>query len=97
MKRLFLRAFVRNEWGVFNEGWTYRALADLLNEKGIKASKTDVSNAGRDNAPLVEVKLKCDSGAVQFLQVVLEQFPSFELFRVFDAEELEKARDVLRN
>lgn len=96
LKRLFLRAFVRNDWGVSNEGWTYEGLAEFLKEKGIKASKTDVSNAGRPNAPLVEVKLRCDGGAVEFLQVVLEQFPGFELFRVFDSEELKKAQDALR-
>ncbi|UYW26440.1 DNA polymerase [Methylorubrum extorquens] len=92
LKRLFLRAFVRGEWGISNEGWTYKELASFFEHKGIKMSETDVKNAKRDNAPLVEIKLICNDEAVSFLRVALENFSDFELFRVFDADELQKVR-----
>ncbi|MFF8801430.1 MULTISPECIES: DNA polymerase [unclassified Methylobacterium] len=92
LKRLFLRAFVRGEWGISNEGWTYKELASFFEHKGIKMSETDVKNAKRDNAALVEVKLICNDEAVAFLRVALENFPNFELFRMFETDEIVKAR-----
>ncbi|TXN43623.1 hypothetical protein FV233_17815 [Methylobacterium sp. WL7] len=95
LKRLFLRAFVRNEWGISKEGWSYRELADFLSLKGIKTSEMAVKNAARDNASLCEVKLRCDGEAVNFVRVIVEQFSSFELFHLFADEDLKKINGEL--
>ncbi|MCJ2117842.1 DNA polymerase [Methylobacterium sp. J-001] len=95
LKRLFLRAFVRNEWGISKEGWSYRELADFLSLKGIKTSEMSVKNAARDSATLSEVKLRCDEEAVSFARVIVEQFANFELYRVFAGEDLEEIQRKL--
>lgn len=96
LKRLFLRAFVRNEWGISNEGWTYKELVCHLEQKGIKTSEMDVKNAKRDNAPLAEVSLSYDADVINLLRVILEMFPDFELFRVIDEKTLLKVTRELQ-
>ena len=83
MKRTFLRAFVRNAWGVVSDGekLTHQAMADWLSSIGYDTKKEDVSNSIRANAKLVEHLVPVADEVVAFIKAVQVRFPDMEVAR----------------
>jgi hypothetical protein len=81
MKRTFLRAFVRNTWGVVSDGdkLTHQAMADWLSSIGYETKKAAVSNSIREE--LVEHLVPAADEVVAFIKAVQLRFPDMEVAR----------------
>ncbi|MGF7174354.1 DNA polymerase [Azospirillum doebereinerae] len=89
LKRQFLRALARGAWGISRDGWTNGELAAWLTQAGYPTTESDVKNAGRRSAKLVEHSVAASPAALALLRVILPEFPSLDLRAVFAEEELE--------
>lgn len=80
--RMFLRAFVRDQWGLTSDALSYPDLAAWLSECGYPCKREAVENARRRNAVLQPHAVRRTPAVLQFVAAVLGRFPSF------DAEQL---------
>jgi hypothetical protein len=76
--RMFLRAFVRSEWGLSQDAMSYREIARWLTEGGYCCTRNDLKNAARANSRLVEHQILPTAEVCNFLVYVKQQFPNFE-------------------
>jgi len=76
-RRMFLRAYVRSQWGLNSREMSYSELALWLTDNGYKTSKADVENAHRPSAKLVENAVPHSVQVNGFVLCVQERFPSF--------------------
>ena len=107
LKRQFLRALVRGEWGLDLGGRSYRAVATWLTAAGYTTSESAVKNARRGvdrakeerrrgDAPLVAHSVAVTDATVRLLRVLLKEFPSFDYTQAFVAGHLKQVQDALR-
>lgn len=95
LKRQFLRALARGAWGISRDGWTNGEVAAWLTQAGYPTTESDVKNAGRRSAKLVEHSVAASPAALALLRVILPVFPSLDLRAVFAEEELERVMTSL--
>lgn len=88
LKRLFLRAFTRETWGLKKEGWTYKELAEYLSQAGFSTTTTDIKNAARKEAKLEEHLVVVDDHSVPLIRHILREFPDFDLEKAVRPEDL---------
>jgi hypothetical protein len=84
-KRMFLRAYTRSAWGLDALEMSYADLARWLTAGGFPTKKSDVENARRPNASLVEHVVAKNEAADRFLAFVQSKFPMFEGHRIIIA------------
>jgi hypothetical protein len=103
LKRQFLRALVRGEWGVGLSATRYQEVADWLTAAGYKTSLTAVKNAKRGSggddirsaAPLTPHSVAATDATVGLLLVILARYPSFDYRRAFVAGHIDKVEAAL--
>jgi len=94
LKRLFLRAFVRNKWGLDNDSITRKELADWLCDNGHQTSHDDVANASRKGATLVYYAVPVTKYSLKLLELLLARFQSFEYQNAFDFHTISSGLNV---
>ena len=105
LKRQFLRALVRGEWGLRLGRQTYRDIAEWLTGVGYRTSVDAVKNARRGgdraspkrrgDAPLVPHSVAATERTLELLKVLLERFPDFQYQEAFVAGHAEKIEAAL--
>lgn len=105
LKRQFLRALVRGEWGVGLGARSYRSVAEWLTAAGYKTSEASVKNAKRGSkgagparrgdAPLVSHSVACTPKTLELLKAILIEFPGFRFEEAFVAGHLPRVREAL--
>ena len=85
--RMFLRAYVRSEWGLDAEAMSYSELAIWLSDNGYSTNKHSVANAHRPNAVLVAHAVPNTEAVRRFTACILSRFPGFDIARLFVLEE----------
>lgn len=86
LKRWFLRALVRNKFGLDMQSYNRSEIANWLTEEGYSTSIDDIANAARKGATL---PLKCVptvATSLELLSVITAKFPAFEYQAVFNTE-----------
>ncbi len=83
LKRQFLRAIVRGEWGVGIGRQSYARVAAWLTEAGYAASLTAVKNAARDTSVLTAHSVAKTDKTVALLSVILRAYPEFDFRKAF--------------
>ncbi|MGC2857563.1 DNA polymerase [Novispirillum sp. DQ9] len=106
LKRQFLRALVRGDWGLSLGGQTYADIAEWLTVAGYRTSVSAVKNArrGADNserarrgdAPLVPQSVAATERTLGLLKVLLERFPDFQYRQAFVSGHVDKVDAGLR-
>ena len=81
--RMFLRAYVRNRWGLDSSVLNYPELADWLTAAGYPCRPTDLENANRSSTKLVEHSVAGTPAVLAFIKVITEQFPGFQGHHLF--------------
>jgi hypothetical protein len=76
-KRQFLRAFVRSACGLDRSAMSYAELADWLTNGGYNTSKSDVENAARSGAKLIEHSVPRTEATERFARFSADRFPNF--------------------
>ncbi|WP_192843188.1 DNA polymerase [Aureimonas sp. AU12] len=93
--RQFLRALVRDEWGLALDGRSYRDVADWLTLKGYECGMDDLKNAKRKGAMLLPRSVAADSETIPLLRVILAEFAGLDLEQMIVPDQLSWAREVL--
>ena len=75
---------MRSEWGLDKNKMTYRELSNYLSAAGYQCSVTDVKNAARPNAKLVENRVPRSAEVLEFLDTIANIFPMFESHRLIE-------------
>lgn len=88
LKRQFLRAFTRDEWGLKRDDWTYKELAEYLSQAGFITTMTDIKNAARREAKLEEHVVVIDEYSLPLIRHILREFPDFDLEKAVRPEDL---------
>jgi hypothetical protein len=83
LKRAFLQAGRRREWGASFEGRSLAKVAEALTAAGFPTGKEDITYAGRRAAPLVEHCVPWVPETIALLKVILTLVPTFEYHRAF--------------
>jgi hypothetical protein len=91
-KRLIVRAYVISEWGLGTG--TYREFADLLTEAGYPTTKDTLKNAKRSPLKLQDGQIPVDPEVIKLVKVILEAYPGFEWWRLFDDLESELLEEL---
>lgn len=76
--RMFLRAFVRDRWGLDSRVMNYPELAAWLTAAGYPCRREDVENARRSSTKLSEHSVAGTEAVLKFISVVTAQFPGFQ-------------------
>lgn len=76
--RMFLRAYVRDRWGLDSTVMNYPELADWLTTAGYPCRREDVENARRSSTKLSEHSVAGTEAVLKFIAVVTAQFPGFQ-------------------
>jgi len=89
MKRLFLRAFAKQQFGVTiaTEKFTHQMMAEWLTSLGYPTTKSAVSNAVRGE--LVENSVPATNEVTQFIEKVQSRFPKMETDRFLISDNLQ--------
>jgi hypothetical protein len=77
-RRMFLRAYVRSEWGLDASAASYAELAKWLHELGYRTQKEDVENARRPSAKLIARVVPRSPVIENFIARIREKFPNFQ-------------------
>ncbi|WP_162142640.1 hypothetical protein [Aurantimonas coralicida] len=93
--RQFLRALVRDEWGLSMDGRTYPSVVNWLVDRGFESSVDDLKNAKRPGARLLERSVIVDDTTIPLLRVIVEEFPDLVLEQMIDPAYLELAYEAL--
>ncbi len=83
LKRQFLRALVRGEWGVGIGRQSYGLVATWLSEAGYPTSLTSVKNAARETSVLTANSVAMTDKTVELLAVILRAYPEFDFGKAF--------------
>ena len=84
--RQFLRAFVRSEWGLCADEMSYSEIARWLSDGGFPTKKSDLENAKRPKAKLVEGCVIRTAEVERFIAFIREKFPRFDESRLFQTQ-----------
>jgi len=84
LKRLFLRAFVRGQWGLEDVDITREDLAYWLSAEGYQTNIDDIANAKRKGATLVSNAVPVTKYSLKLLEIILSKFPAFQYQNAFD-------------
>jgi len=105
LKRQFLRALVRAEWGVELGHRSYKEVAEWLTVGGYRTSEASVKNAKRGagkvgapqrgDAPLVPHSVAVTDATVALLRVILSEYPNFDYHLAFVAGHAERLEESL--
>lgn len=95
LKRRFLRALARSEWGLASGGATSREIADWLTAAGYRTGVQNVKDAGRLRATLIPHSVAATDGALALLLVILQRYPTFDYRRAFVAGHIDKVEAAL--
>ena len=82
--RLFLRALVRDAWGLDSTSIARKDLAQWLSDNGYNTTVDDIANAGRKTARLVSHAVPVTTYSLKLLELLLTKFPTFEYQHAFD-------------
>ena len=96
LKRLFLRAFVREQWGLENIATSRTELANWLSTEGYQTSLDDIANAKRKDAKLVYHAVPVTKYSLKLLEYILDEFPSFQYQNAFDMFTVSSGLDSAR-
>ena len=96
LKRLFLRAFVREQWGLENIATSRTELANWLSTEGYQTSLDDIANAKRKDAKLVYHAVPVTKYSLKLLEFLLDEFPSFQYQNAFDMFTVSSGLDSAR-
>ena len=77
-KRAFLRAYVRSAWGLDRSAMSYSELAAWLTSVGIPTKKSDVENANRSTARLLENIVPSTPSGLEFVTKIRKAFSAFD-------------------
>lgn len=87
LKRLFLTAYQKGKWGLDSKACsvnlTQQGVADWLTVAGYSTTINDVSYGGRKNVKLVTNVVPVTQFSLALLEVILENYPTFEYLRAF--------------
>ncbi|MEI7606406.1 MAG: hypothetical protein WCJ64_03375 [Rhodospirillaceae bacterium] len=92
LRRQFLLAGRRGEWGIRFEPRSMSKVAKALTDRGFQVSADDIKNSGRKNLELVPHCVAALPETIAALRVILQMFPDFDFrmaFREADAEKIE--------
>lgn len=92
LKRVFLQAGRRGEWGVSFQPRELSAIARMLTAAGFETGKEDITYAGRRALPLIPHCVALTDRTLALLDVIISRFPNFDYrqaFRVADWELVE--------
>jgi len=92
LRRVFLRAYARNCWGLSRDK-SYAEIAAWLTGAGFKTGVDELKNATR--AKLVEGIVPISSRVISLLKVILVNYPALELHKVFSPENLVVVRRAI--
>ena len=95
LKRMFLRALVRGQWGLALGGRSHKDVARWLTERGHPTTLEVVKNATRPTSVLTERSVAFTPEAVALLRVLLAEFPGLEVARVFAADDLDAVQAAM--
>lgn len=93
--RQFLRALVRDEWGLSLDGRTYSSVVHWLVVRGFESSVDDLKNAKRPGARLLERSVIVDDTTIPLLRAIAEEFPGVVLEQMIDPAFLDLAYEAL--
>ncbi len=99
LKRVFLQAGRRGEWGVCFQPRELSAIARMLTDAGFDTGKEDITYAGRRALPLIPHCVALTDRTLALLNVIISRFPTFDyrqVFRVADWELLEARLTAIR-
>jgi len=82
--RLFLRALVRDAWGLDSTSIARKDLAQWLSDNGYNTTVDNIANAGRKTARLVSHAVPVTTYSLKLLELLLTKFPTFEYQHAFD-------------
>lgn len=85
LRRVFLRAYAQQTWGLTRE-MNYAALAEWLTGAGYPTTATEIKNAAR--AKLVENVVPLTAEVSQLLTVLRERFPTLDVGKFIGAADL---------
>lgn len=86
-KRMFLRALVRSAWGLRADRMSYSETAKWLTEGGFPATKkSDLENAKRPSAKLVEHVVSRTTETDRFVSFIKATFPEFDESKLFSLD-----------
>ena len=81
--KMFLRAFVRSEWGL-DAVMSYAELADFLRHGGFAVKVETIKNARRPGSKLAEGVVTRTGAVIAFVNYVKTKFPGFEEVRMLE-------------
>jgi len=76
--RMFLRAYVRSEWGLDRTAMSYSEIAHWLTALSYPTKKTDLENAARPKAKLISNLVPHTPVVDNFITKIREKFPAFK-------------------
>jgi hypothetical protein len=91
-KKLILKAFARGVWGL--QLGTYREFSTLLTEAGYPTNMDALKNAKRSAVALEEGLIPVDEEVIKLVKVILDVYPEFEWWRLFDDLESELLEEL---
>jgi hypothetical protein len=92
LRRSFLRALVRNEWGLQLTD-SHCDVAKWLTDVGFATTRGDLKEAGRQK--LYAQVVPVTAGVISLLKVILERYPTFNLEKVFKPEDWAEVEECL--
>ncbi|MDY8110787.1 hypothetical protein U0C82_16725 [Fulvimarina sp. 2208YS6-2-32] len=93
--RQFLRALVRDEWGLGLDGRSYQDVVDWLRDRGFESSRDDFKNAKRKGAKLAPQSIVVDEDTIPLLQAIAGEFTDMDLVAMIHPDHLERAYEAL--
>jgi hypothetical protein len=94
LKRAFLRAFVREIWGI-QKTMSYPELAAWMSQRGLETNLNDVKNSGRPSQPAVESIVPRIPETLALFEIMREGFPSMEMDKFFEGEDEGGSREII--
>jgi len=78
LRRSFLRALVRDEWGLSMEGTTYAEIAAWLTASKYPTTVNELKDAARPRVKLLSHIVPARKPAIELLKILLQRFPNFD-------------------
>ena len=85
-RRMFLRAYVRSEWGLDATVMSYSEVAAWMTNLGYTTKKSDLENANRPHAKLAAHLVPITPVVDIFIARIRERFPAFQLDRLLQQQ-----------
>lgn len=96
LRRNFLRALVRNMWGL-DRKHTYKQIAEWLTSVSASTNYGDLTNAKRKNALPLEDAVPVTSKTIKLLQHILSEYPELDYSKMFSPCDLNRVETLLNN